>query len=210
VILTLDMTTAATQFAQDMQRFVQQVRANATTAVHAQMAATRAVLVSTSPVDTGALQGQWGAVQDDSSGDVIAASVENTAPYATILEYGGYRGVGPRTVQLGGGDLGAGFVAGGGIYSRQAPLGWVRRGLAQARAPYRQRLLQAVHTAWPYQVGATTELLPASTDLGALFGIDLVGGMAHAGLSSQTRAMAHDVLRGVATRRQSRGTQRTR
>lgn len=50
----------------------------------------------------------------------------NNMPYINTLEYGGYRGVGPKTV-----------AAGGGIYSDQRPGGWVRKELLVIRAAIR-------------------------------------------------------------------------
>ena len=55
----------------------------------------------TAPVDTGALKRNRSAVRQ--SGPLTWATGYDL-PYAPILEYGGYRGVGPKTVALGGGE----------------------------------------------------------------------------------------------------------
>lgn len=105
----------------------------------------RDVVISTSPVDTGRLKRSWGPVTRRGR---LTWGFGTPFPYAPILEYGGYTRTGPRTVALGGGDLGEGFVAGSGIYSTQAPLGFVRRALAQVAPVLRQRLTEAVARAW--------------------------------------------------------------
>ena len=98
-------------------------------AIEAQMRSIRQVIVNTTPVDTGRLKASWGPVTKRGH---LAYGCGNPRHYGSTLEYGGYPRVGPRTIRLGGGILGAGFVAGAGIYSQQAPLGFVRKALAGA------------------------------------------------------------------------------
>lgn len=79
------------------------------------------------PVDTGRLVGNWAGPTKTADNEY---TVSNDTPYAAVVEYGGYPGVGPRTVELQGRDLGEGYNAEPGIYSLQAPHGMVRRALA--------------------------------------------------------------------------------
>jgi hypothetical protein len=164
-------------------------------------------VMRTSPVDTGALRRSWSVPRPH--GSPLRWSFGSDAPYAAVLEYGGYRHVGPKTVASSG-DPGEDFVASPGIYSRQAPLGFVRRALAGNRAVFRRRLQAMLGqawgsgreaTGWP---GATAAPLGATTDIGTLFGIDILGGMAQGGLSPQTRAMVQSILHQTRARRSRR------
>ena len=152
--ISLDLAGVAARFSSEMRRYAQRVQTDGATATRAQMTEVRQVLIVTSPVDTGFLQAHWGPVMEQSAGQRIAYVVENPTEYGPILEYGGYRRAGPRTIALGGGDLGEGFVAGAGIYSQQAPLGWVRRALAGAWPQFQVRLQNVIKQAWPYTAGA--------------------------------------------------------
>lgn len=182
----------AARFTSKLGQFGGALRQQGSLAVQAQMRSVHAVIVATSPVDTGFLRAHWSPVHQ--RGDPLIWGTSTDVPYAPTLEYGGYRSVGrripPRTVRLGGGDLGAGFTAGAGIYSTQAPLGWVRRALAQAQPQYLVRLQQMLRQAWS-QAGGTgatsltvapvgTAPLPSRAltltpaQLGTLFGIDII------------------------------------
>lgn len=66
-----------------------------------------------SPVDTGRFRKSWGTPFRNAEYSYV---LETGAPYATVIEYGRWPGVGPRTVK--GPD--------GGIYSRQAVGGVLR------------------------------------------------------------------------------------
>ena len=114
-------------------------------AIEAQMRSVRQVIVNTTPVDTGRLKASWGPVTKLGT---LRYGCGNPRHYGPTLEYGGYPRVGPRTVRLGGGILGAGFVAGAGIYSQQAPLGFVRKALAGAVPQLRLRLRNVLKQAW--------------------------------------------------------------
>ncbi len=150
--ITLNAHALAARFVSDMGRFAQRLQTEGGRVVRDQMTTTRQVIVQTTPVDTGNLQTHWGPVQERSTGQLLVYGVENPVEYGPLLEYGGYRGVGPRTTRLGGGDLGGGFVAGGGIYSTQAPLGFVRKALVGAWPQFQRRLWHMVRQAWPYAV----------------------------------------------------------
>lgn len=202
--LSLNLTAVAAKFQSDMGRYAQRVRTDGSKATRDQMTNVRQVLIATSPVDTGFLQAHWGPIEEASTGTQIVFRVENPTEYGPILEYGGYRRVGPKTVALGGGDLGQGFVAAGGIYSQQAPLGWVRRALAGAWPQYRLRLNNVIRQAWPYTLGPGSDTGPLGGDLGALFGIDLAGGTDTGGLSQGTQATVREVLGSLRSRRGGR------
>ena len=148
--ISSNLTAVMARYATQLQRFGQRVQTQSGPATRAQMTSVRQVLIATSPVDTGYLQAHWGPVEERSSGTTVLVRIENPTRYGPTLEYGGYRGVGPRTVALGGGDLGLGFQAGAGIYSRQAPLGFTRKALVGAWPQWQRRLTNILRQAWPY------------------------------------------------------------
>lgn len=63
-----------------------------------------------------------------------------TAEYAVIIEYGGYRGVGPKTAQESGITLPGGISINSGIYPIQKPHAPVRRGLARVSVSLREEI----------------------------------------------------------------------
>jgi len=83
--------------------------------------------------------------------DQFTMKITTSVPYAPILEYGGYPGVGPKTAALSARELGHGLRAEAGIYSLQAPHGMVRRGLAE-NAGY---LLEEIRTSHQRRWGRT-------------------------------------------------------
>jgi hypothetical protein len=190
--ITIDLTAVLARFASNLQRFAQRVQTESAGATRAQMSYVRQALIATSPVETGYLQAHWGAVEERSGGSTLLARVENPTPYGPILEYGGYRSVGPRTVAVGGGALGLGFQGNAGIYSKQAPLGFVRKALVEAWPQYRQRLQTVLRQAWPYDSIAGSS--SSGDDLGALFGIHVVGSP-HITFSPGTQKAVRDVMR---------------
>jgi len=177
-LLTLDYTPAAAQFQRNMHAFRTLVLALADSAVRQSLDDAGRLMDSTVPVDTGALRANRSPAVSGSRGNRITWSTGYTLPYAGVLEYGGYPGVGPKTVALGGGDLGAGFTAGAGIYAKQSPLGWVRKALAAVRDPLTARIYRSVRQAWMGQVATGPALGPETPILGSgglagLFGVDL-------------------------------------
>jgi hypothetical protein len=72
------------------------------------------------PVDTGRLRQGW---QIEKTKD--GYRIFNALPYAEVVEFGGYKGVGGKTVSNS-----------GGIYSRQAPTGMVRVSIADIKVKY--------------------------------------------------------------------------
>lgn len=145
-MITMNAGAMAAKFESRMRTVGTNLRRLVSKATRDQMASTRQVIVATTPVDSGDLRDAWSPVVQGN--DDLSWKITNATHYGPTLEYGGYRSVGPRTIQLGGGDLGAGFVAAGGIYSKQAPLGWVRRGLAGSLDPWTLRLRNALSEAW--------------------------------------------------------------
>lgn len=56
-----------------------------------------------------------------------------TANYAWVIEHGGYRGVGPKTTQVGSTILPGGIEINSGIYVKQRPAAPLRQGLSKIR-----------------------------------------------------------------------------
>lgn len=144
--MSINALGLAAKFESKLRRFEQAVRTHGAPAVQAQMLDVHHVIVATAPVDTGRYRASWPLPTE--RGTPLTWGTGTTLDYAPTLEYGGYQRAGPRTVQLGGGNLGEGFVASAGIYSRQAPLGHVRRALGQAGPPFRARIMTVVRQAW--------------------------------------------------------------
>src|ERR1041385_2566946 len=186
-LLTLNYTPAAARFLSRMQGYAARVHLQGDKALQTQMQVVRQQIVATSPVDTGRLRGSWSPPRQD--GD-LGWSVSTDLDYAPPLQYGGYRRVGRsgKTIRLGGGPLGAGFVAGPGVYSRQAPLGFVRRALADASEPLLLRLRNVLRegwgrggtgpgfgaTGWVGTGAATRRMELTAGQLGSLFGVSIV------------------------------------
>ena len=179
------------RFASKAGQYAVLLRQHGEQAVRTQAVSVREVIVQTSPVDTGFLQRHWSPVRQDMT--PLSWGTSTDVSYASTLEYGGYTRIGrsmpPKTVRLGGGALGAGFTAGACIYSTQAPLGWVRKALAQAQPQYMLRLQRMMHEAWGRAggTGGTGGLPPVGmapsparplalspAQLGALFEIDII------------------------------------
>lgn len=144
--MRLDYAPAAQRFGGRIRDYSTRLATRSRQVVRDQMEAVRASIVATTPVDTGALRESWSPVTQGR--DALTWRVSTDLPYAPVLEYGGYPGVGPKTVALGGGTIGAGFLGEAGIYSRQAPLGWVRRALAHAAPGFLQAIGRAVTQTW--------------------------------------------------------------
>jgi hypothetical protein len=171
-LLTLDYLPAAERFAADMRTVGQRLLTAADGAVRQTMEDAGAYMDETVPVDTGALSRSR---TREYSPRPLTWATDYPLAYALTLEYGGYRSPGPRTVQLAGGDLGAGFLAGAGVYSRQAPLGWVRKALVHMGPTFHERIYAAVREAWtgqPTQAGGTAGIPTVGTGgLAGLFGV---------------------------------------
>ncbi len=171
-LLTLDYRPSATRFGQHMRSVGQLIEVLGDRATQQSLEDAGRLMDQTVPVDTGRLRRSRTRVHKLRA---LTWGTEYPLPYATTLEYGGYGRVGPRTMRAGPGELGAGFVAGAGIYSQQAPLGWVRKALAAVNDPWRQRIHAAVRQAWTGQVstGGGSGETPLTGDLGQIFDIEL-------------------------------------
>ena len=172
-LLACDYSPSADRWVHSVQSVTVTLTAAATALGRETMEAVGRRMDTTAPVDTGALKRNRRAVQQTGP---LTWETGYDLPYAPILEYGAYRGVGPKTVALGGGDLGAEFVAGAGIYSKQAPLGWVRKALVSQAKPLRKRLATAVHAAWGgRRLSAGAGALPTDTQtLSQIFGVEVI------------------------------------
>lgn len=84
------------------------------------------------PVDTGVSRAGWrGPERDRSIPGAISWKVVNFVSYAPVIEYGGYRGIGPKTAREGSEVLASGIQKNQGIYPTQKPSAPVRRNLAR-------------------------------------------------------------------------------
>ena len=206
--ISINAGAMVAKFKSHMRTVEQKVREGGSKAVQSQAKSLRQVIVNTTPVDSGDLKASWS--QATQAGDALTWHVSTDVAYAPILEYGGYRTPGPRTTRLGGGDLGAGFTAGAGVYSLQAPLGWVRRALAGTVQPFRVRLRGVLRQAWG-ELGGPSDIL-GMAEAESIFGISLgqdaggfVAPIGMANLRSTLRGLGHigkapSSVAGLATR----------
>jgi hypothetical protein len=172
--VTLNYGPAAQQFAQHVQATRARLETHGDNAVRLSLEDAGAQMDETVPVDTTRLAMSRTAAHSPAP---LTWATGYPLDYALTLEYGGYPGVGRKTVQLGGGPIGAGFAGGAGIYSKQAPLGWVRRALASVQGTFHARILAAARSSW--EGGGTSTPFPQSLPrlggggLPDLFDIDL-------------------------------------
>jgi hypothetical protein len=168
--ISINATAMSAKFQSRVGRMQSFVETEGAKAVEAQMHSIRQVIINTSPVDTGRLKASWSPVTGRGT---LAFGCGTAVPYASTLEYGGYSRVGPRTIHLGGAPLGAGFVAQAGIYSQQAPLGFVRKALAGASRQFRLRMRNVLRQGWG-GLGQTDILSPEEAE--SIVGVSLGGG----------------------------------
>ncbi len=93
------------------------------------------------PVDTGASRAAWVGPRRI---DTLTYQLSNPFRYASVIEYGGYRGVGPKTVATGGETLQGSITVNRGIYPRQRPAAPLRRALSKAYGRMSQALGEAL------------------------------------------------------------------
>lgn len=103
-------TDSSAVFATIMEEHARNVRAGGAEYVRAVALTVYNRIRARTPVDEGALRTAW-----RYRANPARIRISNSKEYAGVVEFGGYRGVGPRTV-----------AGNGGIYSRQAPRGMVR------------------------------------------------------------------------------------
>lgn len=97
------------------------------------------------PVDTGVSRAAWWGPHRLG---VAQYQIGNPTPYAITIEFGLYRGVGPKTEALGAVNLGNGlWMVASGIFSTQAHAP-VRRALAAVTEAFQRELAGAVRQSW--------------------------------------------------------------
>ena len=97
------------------------------------------------PVDTGASKAAW---QGPTRLFPFAYEIRNPAPYARVIEFGGYPGVGPKTLQVSGTRLPYGIETESGIVPKQRPAWPVRRALSRNFGLYIRRIRHAERREW--------------------------------------------------------------
>ena len=136
------LTINSAQFAQLVGRFLAAMQQETEQWIATLTARVRAM--GYTPVDTGRLQNSW----RSSMLNPLTGEVRNATPYARVVEFGGYRGLGPKTVRTGRTALGGGFTAGPGIFSSSAPTGMLRRALAEEGKEMLQTLKDILRKRW--------------------------------------------------------------
>ena len=97
------------------------------------------------PVDEGTSRAAW---QGPTRLRENAYEIRNTAPYARVIEFGGYPGVGPKTRRVGSARLAGGIERNAGIYPKQRAAAPVRRALARNISAYRRRVRETEQRNW--------------------------------------------------------------
>lgn len=98
-------------------------------------------IVSGTPVDKGILKSRWSLVR---TGDTSWRCINNTK-YLKILEFGFYNNVGPKTIKISASlRLNFGIRIIGGIFSKQAPHGWIRKALSQTGNDFKSKLARKI------------------------------------------------------------------
>jgi hypothetical protein len=143
--IVMNFHMAADTFSLRMRNYGRLMESSADDAVRDAMNAAGKLMDATVPVDTRALQMDRSPVTRSGR---ISWSTGYSLPYAGVLEYGGYLRAGPKTESLGSEDLGEGFMAPSGVYSRQAPHGWVRKALLGAKRPLGENVRKALLANW--------------------------------------------------------------
>lgn len=93
------------------------------------------------PVDTGASRAGW---QGPTKVGDAHYRLRNDYEYAPVIEYGGYRGVGPKTERVGSHVLPGGVEVNSGIYPSQRPAAPVRRAISKRTLPLREAIGKAI------------------------------------------------------------------
>lgn len=117
-----------------IQSYYQRVRQAIDADIQAQAGLMRDDIVTDMPVDTGALRASIQGPNKIADGHY---QVVVGAPYAWVVEHGGYPGVGPKTVKIGDFILEEGIAVEGGIFPSQKPAAPVRRAIAARKKALR-------------------------------------------------------------------------
>jgi hypothetical protein len=106
-------------------------------------------IVDLSPVDTGFFRAGWrGPARGARFPSILEWVLTNPTPYAATIEFGGYKGVGPKTRREPAQVFPGGIRVGAGIFPTQKPHAPVRRSLSRTRDVLLVRLLNAVDRAF--------------------------------------------------------------
>jgi len=120
-----------------LQRYARTVEADIDVVLREHSTVLRNDIVTNWPVDTGASRAGW-------QGPIRVAyahyEVVNNFDYAPIIEFGGYPGVGPKTVLITATTLPGGIPVAGGIFPSQVAHAPVRRAISAANVNVRLAL----------------------------------------------------------------------
>ena len=96
------------------------------------------------PVDSGVSRAAWtlGHARQ------LIREIVNTSAYARVIEFGGYPGVGPKTVQRGAEQLPGEISIGAGIFPSQRPSAPLRRALAKIQPELDRQVADVIRRAW--------------------------------------------------------------
>ena len=97
------------------------------------------------PVDSGESRASWIGPTRVGPGSY---QLSNHTPQSPVIEYGAFRGLGPKTVQFGGATLPGGQQINAGIYSSQVPAAPLRRALSKNYLRMGQMLKAAMKKNW--------------------------------------------------------------
>ena len=123
-----NLDAATKQLVQDIQAHTRRELRSLDRVIREQATLLRNDIVTGWPVETGASRAAWqGPFKEGPASYVL----RNNMVYAAVIEFGGYRGVGPKTAQVGAFFLPGGIGVNGGIYPTQRPAAPVRQGLSK-------------------------------------------------------------------------------
>ena len=129
------------EFSRIVTQYADRVGRDIDTEMREQAARLRNEIVRNWPVDTGVSRAAW---QGPIKRGHAEYELTNNVVYAPVIEYGGYRGVGPRTARREAEILPGGIQVAGGIFPTQTLHAPVRRGLAKRRAAIRRAIAEVV------------------------------------------------------------------
>lgn len=135
-------------FTRRLRRFVSQFEQDADRVVFEVATDVLSATVENWPVavDSGVSRAAWrGPVKGQKR---LTWRISNPMPYASVIEFGGYPGVGPKTASIGPTVLANGVRVGAGIFPTQTPHAPVRRALAKHQRDIPDKLRQAMRRRW--------------------------------------------------------------
>ena len=141
----INFTVDTASFARTLTRISQRTERDLDTEVLTSTAELKAGVQKGWPRLTGTSVGAW---EGPLRFGRLHWGIRNSVVYAHVIEFGGYPGVGPKTIQFAGEILADGIVVNEGIYPRQKPAAPVRRNLAQVGPQFRQNIRAIVRRNW--------------------------------------------------------------